>query len=155
MYDHARQMLEKHDIRPSLQRLAIAEYLLSRRTHPTVEAIFTALAPDIPTLSRTTVYNTVSTLAARGAVLALDLDPGQTHYDGETTPHAHFFCTRCGGILDIPPLAAGWEALLAAAPPPRGAEVADLQLAYKGLCPECRGGAIKCPNDSSQPFKSY
>jgi Fe2+ or Zn2+ uptake regulation protein len=137
MYEKVRETLSGCGIRPSLQRMAVMEYLMSRRTHPTAEEIHSALAPRIPTLSRTTVYNTLSMLVGRGVVLALDLEAGQTHYDGDTTPHAHFICTRCGRILDILPRAEGWRGLLAAAPPPAGVSVTATQLSYKGLCAEC------------------
>ncbi len=129
--------MEGYGIRPSLQRMAVMAYLMEHRTHPTADEIFSALAPAIPTLSRTTVYNTVSMLAARGAILALDLEAGQMHYDGDTSPHAHFLCTCCGHIYDIVPEAEGWRQLLSAAPPPPGARVTDTQLNYKGLCARC------------------
>ena len=119
MYDDTKKYLESYGIRPSLQRMAVMAYLMEHRTHPTVDEIFLALAPAIPTLSRTTVYNTVSMLAAHGAILALDLEAGQMHYDGDTRPHAHFLCTCCGHIYDIVPEAEGWRGLLSAAPPPR------------------------------------
>ena len=45
-------------LRLSSQRIAVASYILSHRTHPTADEIFNALKPDHPTLSRTTVYNT-------------------------------------------------------------------------------------------------
>ena len=137
MYGKAREYLEEYGIRPSLQRMAVMAYLMEHRTHPTADEIFSALAPAIPTLSRTTVYNTVSMLAGRGAILALDLEAGQMHYDGDTQPHAHFLCTRCGRIHDIVPEAEGWQGLLAAAPPPPGARVTATQLNYKGLCARC------------------
>jgi Fe2+ or Zn2+ uptake regulation protein len=135
----ARKHLSDYGISPTVQRVAVVEYLLGHKTHPTVEAIHAALAPRIATLSRTTVYNTLSRLAEAGGALALDLDPTQTHYDGDTRPHAHFLCTRCGRIEDIFPDAAGWRAMLAAAPAPRGAMVNDVQLSYKGVCAGCAG----------------
>ena len=50
--------LQNHNIKPSVQRIAIMNYLIEHRTHPTVDEIYTALSPSIPTLSKTTVYNT-------------------------------------------------------------------------------------------------
>ena len=46
------------NVKPSVQRLAIMDYLLTHRTHPSIEEIYMALCDDIPTLSKTTVYNT-------------------------------------------------------------------------------------------------
>lgn len=137
MYEKAREYLSEYGIRPSVQRMAVMEYLMEHKTHPTVDEIFSALSPLIPTLSRTTVYNTVSMLAGCGAILALDLEAGQMHYDGDTLPHAHFICTCCGRIHDIIPDTEGWRQMLAAAPPPPGAQITATQLNYKGLCARC------------------
>ena len=42
-----------------MQRIAIMEYLMEHRTHPSADEIYTALSPSMPTLSKTTVYNTL------------------------------------------------------------------------------------------------
>ena len=49
------ERLQGHNIKPSVQRIAIMKYLMEHRTHPTVDEIYTALSPTIPTLSKTTV----------------------------------------------------------------------------------------------------
>ncbi len=136
-YKIVQDYLSGYGIRPSLQRMAVMEYLMTHRTHPTADEIYSALAPVIPTLSRTTVYNTLSMLAACGAIQSLDLDGGRMHYDGDTTPHAHFICTRCGTIHDIFPETQEWHRTLAHVPPPAGATVTEMQLSYKGLCAKC------------------
>ena len=51
--------LLKYSIKPSMQRIAIMEYLMEHRTHPSADEIYTALSPSMPTLSKTTVYNTL------------------------------------------------------------------------------------------------
>ncbi len=137
MQQKAHDYLSGYDIRPSLQRMAVMEYLMTHKTHPTADEIYSALAPAMPTLSRTTVYNTLSILAACGAIQALDIDGGRMHYDGDTSPHAHFLCTQCGVIHDIFPSPDDWQRALAAAPPPRGASLASVQISLKGLCPKC------------------
>ncbi len=136
MKANAREYLESYGIRPSLQRLAVMEYLMAHRTHPTADAIFAALAPSIPTLSRTTVYNTLGMLSEKGAILALDIDPKQAHYDGDNSAHAHFLCTECGRIEDIFFDAAALQ-LFEKARAPQGARVTQMQLTYKGVCPAC------------------
>lgn len=50
------ERLQSHSIKPSVQRIAIMQYLMDHHTHPTVDEIYTALAPSMPTLSKTTVY---------------------------------------------------------------------------------------------------
>jgi Fe2+ or Zn2+ uptake regulation protein len=135
MYNNAQRHLVNYGVRPSLQRLAVMDYLLTHETHPTVDQIFTALSPEIPTLSRKTVYNTVSTLAEHGAIKALDLEPGRTHYDGDTMSHAHFVCTECGMIIDLVPDLNFLN--MNEAESSQGMLITGMQLTYKGLCPKC------------------
>ena len=52
---NARDYLEKCGIKPSLQRIAIVEYLMENRIHPTADDIYHALCIQVPTLSKTTV----------------------------------------------------------------------------------------------------
>lgn len=65
------ERLQGHNIKPSVQRIAIMKYLMEHRTHPTVDEIYTALSPTIPTLSKTTVYNTLKILSEQGAAQTL------------------------------------------------------------------------------------
>ena len=48
--------LQQAGLRPSIQRVAILEYINQHYTHPTIEEIYDALSKKIPTLSKTTVY---------------------------------------------------------------------------------------------------
>lgn len=93
--------LEKFGIRPSVQRIAIAEYLMKHRTHPTADEIFAALSSQIPTLSKTTVYNTLKLFAESGVTTMLVIDEKNIRFDGETKPHAHLKCKKCGKIIDV------------------------------------------------------
>ena len=123
------QMLTDAKIRPSAQRIAVTGYLLKHRTHPTAEDIYQALQPDYPTLSRTTVYNTLKCLANAGKILVLDIDPITQHFDGCTDEHAHFMCNKCRTIYDI---------ILAKSPiPPEGFQVEQTQVAFRGTCNNC------------------
>ena len=50
MREKAIQRLTEYGFRPSLQRIAIVEYLLTHSTHPVVDTIFNELSSSIPTL---------------------------------------------------------------------------------------------------------
>lgn len=133
MMEQALQYLVEKGIKPSMQRVAVMEYLMTHKTHPTADEIFSALYPRIPTLSRTTVYNTLNRLAEQGAILSLDIDQKKTRYDGDTFFHGHFLCRQCGKIEDIP--VGDPQCVMSTVP--RGVQVSDVQLLYKGLCSEC------------------
>ena len=126
--------LTAHGIKPSVQRLEIMKYLMTHHTHPTVEDVYTALCKKIPTLSRTTVYNTLRMFAEHKAAQMLTIDERRVCYDSDTSPHVHLFCRNCGKVMDM---------MGVAAPVPSGDEqstgwvVDETHLYYKGLCPEC------------------
>lgn len=126
--------LINHQVRPSVQRVAILEYLMTHRTHPTADEIHLALHPAMPTLSKTTVYNTLKLLAAQGAVLVLDMDEKTTRFDGDTSPHAHFWCRCCGNVQDLPLTVTPQQLELQKT----GLLVDDIQLYYKGICENCQ-----------------
>ena len=62
------EYLKSCGVRPSLQRLAIYKYVAEHPTHPTADEIYEALKDQIPTLSKTTVYNTVKLLTEQGII---------------------------------------------------------------------------------------
>ena len=68
MREKAIQRLTEYGFRPSLQRIAIVEYLFTHSTHPVVDTIFNELSSSIPTLSKTTVYNTLKLFEEKNIV---------------------------------------------------------------------------------------
>ncbi|MBC2856264.1 MAG: Fur family transcriptional regulator [Cetobacterium sp.] len=93
--------LKKHDIKPSYQRIKIFQYLLEHKNHPNVDTIYKALAPEIPTLSKTTVYNTLGLFIEKNIVKVLVIEENETRYDVDTGVHGHFKCEKCGKIEDL------------------------------------------------------
>jgi len=101
MVNLAQQYLIEHGISPSVQRLAIMDYLLTHPTHPTVNEIYSELLPVIPTLSKTTVHNTLKLFVKHNIALYIDIDERNARFDGKISAHAHFRCKKCGCIFDI------------------------------------------------------
>lgn len=93
--------LKSKNIRLSHQRLKVLEYMTNHRTHPTVDQIFNDLQKEVPTLSKTTVYNTLSTLIEAGLVKLITIEDNETRYDIDTKNHGHFKCESCGKIFDF------------------------------------------------------
>lgn len=94
--------LTQHDVKPTMQRVVIMQYLMEHKTHPTIDEIFNDLLPSVPTLSKATVYNTLKLLHEKKAVLSLTIDEKNLRYDATTATHAHFKCKTCGKVYDIP-----------------------------------------------------
>lgn len=126
--------LQAHGIKPSLQRMAVMTYLIEHRTHPTADEIYTALHPSIPTLSKTTVYNTLKLLTEKGAALQLTIDERNCCFDADTSPHAHFLCTRCGRVYDMK---LNQTELKKCACVPDEFQTEGAQLYLRGCCPRC------------------
>lgn len=122
-------------IRPSIQRLAIIDYLNTHYTHPTVEDVYQGLYKEIPTLSRTTVYNTLRMFSEHNVAQMITIDDHHVCYDGNVKPHVHFYCKYCGRVVDMfdqptPMITKGMEM--------EGNIINEAQLYYKGICSECR-----------------
>ena len=137
MHD-AREYLQSKGIHFSQQRIVIMDYLMKHPTHPTVDEIFVALSPRMPTLSRTTIYNTLKLFLRHGAIQALNIEDKNARFDACTDPHAHFQCTRCGHIYDIPiPYDAGTQSI-PCNPHLREFTVLQTHIYHKGICPQCK-----------------
>ena len=128
-----KQELIDAGIRPSVQRLAIFEYVRQSCQHPTAEVVYEALCDELGSLSLTTVYNTLKLFVDAGLISMLTIDDTFRCFDGNRNYHAHFRCNHCGCIVDMEmkkdfiSLVEGIE----------GYEVTDAQLYLKGLCPVC------------------
>lgn len=88
-------------LKPTIQRLAILEYLEGTRSHPTADAVLAHVKKQYPTISRATVYNTLEALTHAGVVLRITVDPAVARYDADISPHAHFRCRICGMVYDL------------------------------------------------------
>lgn len=123
-----------YNIKPSMQRIAIMNYLMEHRTHPSVDEIYTSLSPSMPTLSKTTVYNTLKLFSEQGAALMLTIDDRNANFDADTSTHAHFLCKKCGVIYD---LASEVEIKKVELLQMEGHEVMEVHYYYKGICRNC------------------
>lgn len=128
------EYLLQYNIKPSLQRIAIMDYLRSHSTHPTVDEIFNALSPSIPTLSKTTVYNTLNLFAEKGAALCLNIEEKNARYDGDISNHAHFMCLDCGCIQDLRPEQMEMMVVSSIGE----LMITETHIYYKGYCKPCR-----------------
>lgn len=97
-----KNLLEEKNIKPSLHRIRIFKYLAEHvYTHPTVEIIYQDIHGDIPTLSKTTIYNTVKAFTDARLVRSITIDENEVRYDVKTSPHAHLKCLRCNRLYNV------------------------------------------------------
>jgi len=101
--EHLIEQLNAHGLKPTEQRIRIAELLMSTPTHMTAEQILAAVRRGGERVSKATVYNTLKVLAQRGLVRQIHLDPERSVYDSTRTPHHHFHDLETGELRDIDP----------------------------------------------------
>jgi len=94
-------LLRAKGLRATSQRLEIFAFLALREDHPDVDTIYTALRARSPTLSRTTVYNTLEQLHLHGLVQGITISGTEHRYEVEKGCHHHLLCNDCGRIYDI------------------------------------------------------
>lgn len=133
------EYLKSKNIHFSQQRLAIMDFLMKHRTHPTAEEIYSALYPQMPTLSRTTVYNTLRLFAENNAIQVINIEEKNARFDACTDAHAHFLCQHCGAIYDIDPDPSAHDTptMAQANSHLKGFIVTTTQIYHKGVCPKC------------------
>ncbi len=128
-----KDLLVSRGLNPSHQRMRILEHLMRRMDHPTVNRVHAALAQEMPTLSKATVYNTLNALVESGLLMALTITPEEIRYDVKRGAHHHFLCKVCGSILDVEVKCTYVD--LAEVD---GHVVEDIHGYFKGTCRNCR-----------------
>lgn len=132
LIDNISEYLLKNHIKPSYARIKILEYLVVKDTHPTVEEIYRALINEIPTLSKTTVYNTLKLFMEADIARIITIEENEARYDADIGNHGHFKCNECGKIYDfrIETDEIGVGEL-------KNFKISEKSVYYKGICQEC------------------
>ena len=131
--ENTTEYLKKHEVKPSFQRLRIFDYLNEKHNHPTVDNIYKELVNEIPTLSKTTVYNTLKLFTSKGIAQIINIEDNETRYDADTSTHGHFKCLNCNKIYDF-----SLDNLDINIPDLDGFENKQTHLYIKGKCPNCK-----------------
>lgn len=98
-----RAMLRQAGLRPTRQRLALAELLFGRgHRHLSAETLQQeALLAHVP-VSLATIYNTLHQFTGVGLLREVAVDGSRTYFDTNTSDHHHFFIEDDNEVVDIP-----------------------------------------------------
>ena len=96
-------ILETHGIRPTQQRIRVAQVLLATPVHMTADQLLVALKQSTSRVSKATVYNTLKLFVDHGLARQIHLDPDRCVYDSRMDVHHHFQNVDTGEMLDIRP----------------------------------------------------
>lgn len=130
--DELMDIFKRRNIRPSYSRIKILEYLMVNRNHPTVDEIYSRLVGEIPTLSKTTVYNALNAFVDAGLARVIAIEDNETRYDADVSDHGHFKCERCGRIYDFPVDTDNFRSAAL-----DRFRITQRDVYFKGICPDC------------------
>jgi Fur family peroxide stress response transcriptional regulator len=122
-------------LRMTDQRRAVYDALMDKRDHPTAVEVFMRVKGKMPSISLATVYNCLETLTDCGLVKSVNHERESSRYCPNLAEHAHFFCTSCRVVADIPLRAKKvphdiWDV-------PVDVLIEQSEVAFRGLCPKC------------------
>ena len=118
-------------MRSSKQRDLVCEIVNLSCSHPTVEEIYEMSRQQIPNISLGTVYRNLNTLVLEKLIRKIKVDDTHYRYDHNKDKHAHFICTKCSNIIDLP------ENMLKVVEEFDGNKVTDIDLSLTGICKNC------------------
>jgi Fur family iron response transcriptional regulator len=123
------QRLRSVGLRPTIQRIALAELLFGGcHRHVTAEELHAEAVGTGIVLSLATVYNTLHQFTNAGLIRALAVDGTRTWFDTNMADHQHFFIEGDGTILDVD---AHQLQILNLPSPPDGMEIAHVDVVIR------------------------
>jgi len=132
------ERLKSNGVTLTPQRMAIVEYLMKSKAHPTVDDIFNTIRKKYPTMSKATVYSTLKLLVELGEIQELSIHKrGEVCFDPVSELHHHLLCGKCGKVYDIKFECPDSGCPIVAASEIQGCKVEEVQAYLYGLCPKC------------------
>jgi Fur family peroxide stress response transcriptional regulator len=130
-------LLHEHDLKATTQRVALLDIVMEQGHHPTAEQIHERLTEEHPTVSRSTVYESLSKFVELGILNELHIGDGVTRYEFFNDPHVNVVCRECKQIVDVdsPELVE----LLDRVHDETAYEVRTQRMELHGVCPDCDG----------------
>ncbi|MCK8465376.1 transcriptional repressor [Aliiroseovarius sp. S1339] len=96
--------LASADLRPTRQRLALAQLLIGdgQHRHVTAESLFEASRDSDERVSLATVYNTLRVFSEAGLLREITVNGARSYFDTNVTNHPHFFWEDTEELMDAP-----------------------------------------------------
>lgn len=102
MLPATRELLERHGIRCTRQRVELYETLAACKSHPTAEQLHRLVVSVSPGTSLATVYNTLEAFTQAGLCRKItSAGPGGARFDADLSNHMHVI-DREGRVMDVP-----------------------------------------------------
>ena len=94
-------LLTRHGITPTQQRILIAQEMLSKHQHLSADQVLLRVNTHANTVSKATVYNTLGLFTEKGLIKEVIVDSTKVFYDSNTASHHHFYDVDSGALHDI------------------------------------------------------
>lgn len=130
------ERLRRAGLKATGPRMVILAALEQHQNHPTVEQLYEMLKQDHPSLSLSTVYQTLDTFIQAGLCRRASGAGDRLRVDGTPPDHDHAVCRMCGSIFDI-----DRQYFPLPSPPtqlPYGLTVTGIHFEYEVICSICR-----------------
>ena len=128
-----KKILKEKGIKPSIQRIKIFKCLICGGDHPTAKDIYERISKEIPTLSKTTIYNSVKLFVDKGILKPVRIREGEIRFDAKLDLHPHFRCNKCGNLFDLDK-----KLLIKENKEIEGHLIEEKCVCYLGICKNCR-----------------
>lgn len=129
-------VLEKADIRATVNRILVVDALMHAKTPMSL----TDLETQLETLDKSSIFRVLTLLLQHDIVHAIEDGRGivkyeMCHGDGHCSVndmHAHFYCEKCQNVFCLEEINMPKVAL------PDGYEMKSINFMIKGICPNCK-----------------
>lgn len=128
-------------VRHSKKRDAILRLMQGTTCHPTADWVYRRMREEYPDISLGTVYRNLNQLCEERMVMRVGTVDGQERFDADTSPHAHFFCSCCGVVLDLPDNAPT-QTYVNSLSKQYGFVAESHEFKLRGLCEDCRSNNV-------------
>ena len=98
--DEILTLLKEKGHRITPQRVAIFDFVLSSKDHPTSENIYHAIKQKYPSVSLATIYKNIHLLLEMGLISELKIEAQPARYDPNLLLHVNLICPKCHLIRD-------------------------------------------------------
>jgi Fur family transcriptional regulator, peroxide stress response regulator len=128
--------LKERDFRLTPQRVELVRLIAVSQGHPSANQFYEKIKEKFPTMSRATVYKTLTLLKEMNQVFEIDLRE-DSHYDGNRPqPHPHLICMKCNQIVDGELCLD--DGIIKKLEQESGYTILRPQISFYGLCAECQ-----------------
>lgn len=98
--DRIKEELTSKGLKATMQRIIIYETLSKMQNHPTAEDIHNAVKPKYPSISLSTIYNTLELFLKHKIISTVKSDTEALHYETVLKPHHHLYCEESSKVED-------------------------------------------------------